>query len=444
MRDSLQEGLPKTTDLNWHRVRLTDIFEISSGLSKPREEFGHGSPFLTFKDVLDNFFVPDQLGSLVNSSKKEQVACSIKRGDVFLTRTSETYEDLGMSAVAVRDYPNASFNGFTKRLRPKYPDLVVPEYAAYYLRGRYFRQDVTAMSTLSTRASLNNEMISRLTIVLPPITVQEQIGSILKSLDDKIELNRRMNATLDSMAQAIFKSWFIDFDPVKINAGQMIPSFASFAAYDTKILDLFPSTFQVSELGPIPVGWTINTLNDLGEVNRGRSRHRPRHAEHLYGGPYPFVQTGDIKASAGRITKFVLTYSEAGLAQSRLWPEGTMCITIAANIAETAILTFPACFPDSVIGFIPDESKCRVYVAEYTFRHLKERLQREATGSVQDNINLETIRRTYFVCPPRRLQDVFYEIFEPLNSQIIKNERESLTLAAQRDALLPKMLQGEI
>ena len=140
-------------------------------------------------------------------------------------------------------------------------------------------------------------------------------------------------------------------------------------------------------------------LGDLGEVNRGRSRHRPRYAEHLYGGPYPFIQTGDIKASGGRITKYTQTYSESGLAQSRLWPAGTMCITIAANIAETGILSFPACFPDSVVGFIPDKSKCDVYFVEQMFRFLRRRVQQEASGSVQGNINLQTLDRLKFPLP---------------------------------------------
>src|SRR5438132_1361726 len=135
----------------------------------------------------------------------------------------------------------------------------------------------------------------------------------------------------------------------------------------------------------LPEGWRLAKLGDLGEVNRGRSRHRPRYAEHLYGGPYPFIQTGDIKNSGGRLTTYQQTYSEGGLAQSRMWPKGTMCITIAANIAETAILGFPACFPDSVVGFIADASKCDLHFIEYTFRHLKQQIQHEASGSVQDN-----------------------------------------------------------
>ena len=113
----------------------------------------------------------------------------------------------------------------------------------------------------------------------------------------------------------------------------------------------------------VPSGWHLVKLSDLGEVNRGRSRHRPRDAAHLYGGSYPFIQTGDVKASGGRIVSYTQTYSEEGLAQSRLWPENTMCITIAANIAETGILTFPACFPDSVIGFC-----CRRYTLQCVLR----------------------------------------------------------------------------
>jgi type I restriction enzyme S subunit len=177
-----------------------------------------------------------------------------------------------------------------------------------------------------------------------------------------------------------------------------------------------------------PKGWKAVTLGDLGEVNRGRSRHRPRYAEHLYGGKYPFIQTGDIKSSNGKIINYEQTYSEAGLAQSRLWPADTMCITIAANIAETAILTFPACFPDSVVGFIPDNSKCDVRFVEYMFRYLKRRIQHEATGSVQDNINLGTLSRLYFPIPPLPEQKAIASILSSLDDKIELNQKMNQTL----------------
>jgi type I restriction enzyme S subunit len=185
----------------------------------------------------------------------------------------------------------------------------------------------------------------------------------------------------------------------------------------------------------LPAGWRLVKLGDLGEVNRGRSRHRPRYAEHLYGGPYPFVQTGDIKNSAGRVTNYQQTYSEAGLAQSRLWPAGTICITIAANIAETGVLGFDACFPDSVVGFIADQSKCDIRFIEYTFRHLKNHIQHEASGSVQDNINLATLERLRFPLPPLAEQRAIAHILGTLDDKIELNRRVNETLEAMAQAL---------
>ncbi|WP_176377474.1 restriction endonuclease subunit S, partial [Escherichia coli] len=105
----------------------------------------------------------------------------------------------------------------------------------------------------------------------------------------------------------------------------------------------------------------------LGELNRGKSKHRPRNDPSLYGGDYPFVQTGDVRAADGLLTNYKQTYSKKGLAQSRLWPKGTLCITIAANIAETAILGIDACFPDSVVGFIPQNENISVEYIEFFF-----------------------------------------------------------------------------
>ncbi|TMO65399.1 restriction endonuclease subunit S [Pseudoalteromonas aurantia] len=181
--------------------------------------------------------------------------------------------------------------------------------------------------------------------------------------------------------------------------------------------------------------WKKVGLNDLGEVARGKSKHRPRYAEHLYGGKYPFIQTGDIKASGGLVSTHSQTYSEAGLAQSRLWPTNTMCITIAANIAETGILTYPACFPDSVIGFIADESLCDVRFIEYRFRYLKAQLQREAIGSVQDNINLATFERLKFSIPELEEQKRIADVLYSLDNKIQLNRQTNQTLEKMAQAL---------
>jgi len=183
--------------------------------------------------------------------------------------------------------------------------------------------------------------------------------------------------------------------------------------------------------------WKEVQLSHLGEVNRGRSRHRPRNAPHLYGGPYPFIQTGDIKNSGGLITQHSQTYSEAGLSQSRIWPTGTMVITIAANIAETALLAYPACFPDSIVGFIGDKTKCNVRFIEYMFRNIKRQIQHENVGtrSVQDNINLQTLDRLRFLAPSLDEQNSIAELLSILDDKIELNRRTNETLEALAQAL---------
>jgi len=184
-----------------------------------------------------------------------------------------------------------------------------------------------------------------------------------------------------------------------------------------------------------PNGWELYNLKQLGEVNRGKSKHRPRDAGHLYGGIYPFIQTGDIRASEGRISVHKQTYSGAGLAQSRIWPTQTMCITIAANIAETGILSYPACFPDSVIGFIADSEKCNVYFIEYMFRLLKRNIQKRASGSVQDNINLKTLEKLYFPIPSLPNQNKISHILSTLDDKIELNRKMNKTLEETAQAL---------
>lgn len=169
--------------------------------------------------------------------------------------------------------------------------------------------------------------------------------------------------------------------------------------------------------------WDEKGLDELGLVARGRSRHRPRDAAHLYGGPFPFVQTGDIKRADLYLTTYSQTYSEAGLEQSKLWPKGTMCITIAANIAETAILGMDACFPDSVIGFIGDESKCDVRFIKYTFDTIKKRYQQVSQGAAQDNLSLEKLLAFKLTVPSVGVQRRIGDVLATYDEQLENNQR---------------------
>ena len=140
-------------------------------------------------------------------------------------------------------------------------------------------------------------------------------------------------------------------------------------------------------------------LDQLAMVKRGRSRHRPRNALHLYGGPYPFVQTGEVKAAEFWIHGTGQTYSEAGLEQSRLWPRGTVCVTIAANIAESGMLAVDACFPDSVVGVTARPEKADPSFLKYALDYMQVRLQAVSGGTTQDNLSVQKLLSFDFPAP---------------------------------------------
>lgn len=165
------------------------------------------------------------------------------------------------------------------------------------------------------------------------------------------------------------------------------------------------------------------SLDELGSVSRGRSRHRPRDAEHLYGGPYPFVQTGDIKRAHLYLHEYTQTYSDAGLAQSKMWPRGTLCITIAANIADTAILGIDACFPDSVIGFIANEQRSDARFIKYLIDTIKSQYQQVSRGATQDNLSQQKLLSFKLRVPEVGIQQRIAGILATYDEMIVNNTR---------------------
>lgn len=164
-------------------------------------------------------------------------------------------------------------------------------------------------------------------------------------------------------------------------------------------------------------------LIEMGTLSRGRSQHRPRNDSKLYGGKYPFIQTGDVKNSNFYIEKYSQTYNDFGLNQSKLWPENTLCITIAANIADTGILSFPACFPDSIIGFTATKGKTDVRYVKYCFDLLQKSIQNMSKGSTQDNLSMEKLEQLEFNCPSFESQQKIAAVLSSLDDKIALNNR---------------------
>lgn len=170
-------------------------------------------------------------------------------------------------------------------------------------------------------------------------------------------------------------------------------------------------------------GWNYKKLNELGFIGRGKSKHRPRNDSSLYGGCYPFIQTGDVKAADLYISEYSQTYNEKGLAQSKLWEPDTLLITIAANIAETSILKIKACFPDSIVGFIADPNKSDVRFIKYYIDTVKFHMQSVSRGTTQDNLSLEKLLTFKFLTPKIQTQQRIADILSNYDRLIENNTR---------------------
>jgi type I restriction enzyme S subunit len=181
--------------------------------------------------------------------------------------------------------------------------------------------------------------------------------------------------------------------------------------------------------------WKPSKLDELGFVGRGKSRHRPRNDAFLYGGQYPFFQTGDIKAANFHLTEYSQTYSEEGLAQSKLWKPGTLCITIAANIAESAILGIEGCFPDSVVGFVADPNKADVRFIKYYMEILKLQMQSASRGTTQDNLSVDKLLTFDFRVPPLPLQGRIAGILSAYDELMENSQRRIRLLESMARAL---------
>ena len=252
----------------WKRYKLSDLYEMSSGISSTKEQAGHGSPFLSFSVVFNNYFLPDSLIDLMDTTEGDKQKYSINEGDIFLTRTSETVDELAMSSVALKDYPEASFSGFLKRLRPVDKRIVYPKFMAFYLRSPLFRRTIINNTVMTLRASFNEAMFSYLEIMLPDFDTQKKIGDFLYSLEKKKQINNQINQELEAMAKTLYDYWFVQFDfpyqngnPYKSSGGKMV--------YHPELKREIPEGWGNSILGEFADLYQPKTISDKDMIEDG-------------------------------------------------------------------------------------------------------------------------------------------------------------------------------
>ena len=283
-----------------------------------------------------------------------------------------------------------------------------PAYLRHVLVSDRFHQDFmqTVAGVGGSLLRARPSCVADIEIPLPPIEDQRRIATVLTAAEALRAKRRLALAKLETLTQAVFIDMF--GDPVNN-----------------------------------PRGWPVDALTKLGDLDRGVSKRRPRNDPVLLGGDWPLIQTGDVAASGGYITEFTATYSDLGLAQSKIWPVGTLCITIAANIAKTGILEFEACFPDSVVGFTAGPEGASEYV-RCILSSLQPVLEKQAPESAQKNINLKTLRGLQVPIPPEELMVGFTQRVGDVKELSVPGLRQQLGLDTLFASLQQRAFRGEL
>lgn len=401
---------------SWPKHLLGEVADLCLGkmLDKNKNK-GELHPYLGNIHVRWGSFDLEELPQM-RFENHEHERYGLRHGDLVVCEGGEP----GRCALWKGQVPNMKIQKALHRVRPH--ACLDSRYLLYWFLEAGQRKVFDQFCTGATIKHLPGEKLAIIEVEVPPPPVQQRIAGILSAYDELIENSQRRIKILEQMARNLYREWFVSF---------RFPGHAK-----TPMVD--------SPLGKIPKGWEYRELNQHGFIGRGKSRHRPRNAELLYGGPYPFFQTGDIKAARVFLHNHSQTYSEAGLAQSKLWDAGTLCITIAANIAETAILAKEACFPDSVVGFIADPAKSDAFYVKMYLDTVKSQMQNVSRGTTQDNLSLEKLLGFHVLTPPLSVMEAFKVKVKPMLASLDTLLQAEENLRKTRDLLLPRLLSGQI
>ena len=389
--------------MSWPLVKLSEVAQVNPRLPKDVDETQEVI-FLPMAAISEQGQILEQEKRILSETRKGFTY--FEKNDVVVAKITSCFEN---GKAAFLDDLETQIGFGTTEFHVIRPDIekLDGKYLFYLVWNKWFRHlGERNMSGSAGQKRVPTDFLKGLEIPLPPLDEQKRIAAIL----DKADAIRRKRQQAINLADVFLRSVFIDMfgDPVT-NSKR----------------------------------WGVKKFADIGTLDRGKSKHRPRNDPKLLGGNHPLIQTGDVANSKGYIKSYKSTYSDLGLKQSRKWSAGTLCITIAANIAKTGILTFDACFPDSVVGFKPNEQTTTEYVQVW-IGFLQKILEANAPESAQKNINLAILRDLDIPLPPINEQQKFSDIVEKLNELKLKAEEGQLTDEKVFNSLSQKAFAGEL
>jgi len=402
------------------KYKLGDLGFFFGGVTsiKP-EDYGFGTPFLSYKNVYKNSKVNVNELELMNVRPQDVERRSAIYGDIFFTASSETPDEVAMSSVLLDNVENLTFNGFCKRFRLNDFNTLLPEYARYLFRDISFRREVYQLATGDIRFNISQESLANIGIEIPDIPTQKEIAQILTSLDDKIELNLQMNQTLEATAQALFREWFVNFN---------------FPGFDGELVD------------GLPKGWKVENIGRIGKVITGTtpSSSTPEH----FGDYLPFITPTDFKSynklifSAARYLSDVGSYS----LRNRILPVNSVIVTcIGSDMGKVAISKVECLTNQQINSIVLSPSNSFTDYIYYNLVNRYDLLRNMATGgSTMPIINKTQFEGIEVIVPDSALLMKFQTLMDSFNNKIGQNIIQNQYLSQLRFSLLPKLMTGKI
>ena len=364
--------------------KLDDIAKLIGGYAfKSSKHVSECIRVIRIANVQDGYISDDFPCFYPKSIIEELGDANLNENDLLMSLTG----NVGRVGILQKEMLPAGLNQRVECIRPyKEADK---KYLFYYFKSNSFIQDALSNSNGIAQLNMSTVWLANKKIPIYSDSKQKEIVSILDKINAIIDADKKQLELLDEAVKSRFIEMF--GDPV-----------------------LNSKKYETIE------------LSSLGYFNRGRSQHRPRNDSILLGGPYPLIQTGEIANADTYVNTYEQTYSEEGLKQSKMWPKGTLCITIAANIAKTAILNIDACFPDSIIGLIPSENVTAIFLHNW-FKFFQPILEKQAPAAAQKNLNGTTLGKVQVILPPINEQNKF-DYFAELIDKSKFNVQQHLNL----------------
>ena len=417
----------------WQSAKFDSLFLIPlrNGLTRPKAVRGSGTKMVNMGEIFAYDRIADPPMERVPLSDKEVRNYTLEKGDLLFARASLKLSGAGKCSITMDSQELRTFESHLIRARLD-PSKAAPGFYYYFFRSPLGRNVIFSIVEQVSAAGIRGSDLAKLQVPVPPLADQRAIAHILGTLDDKIELNRRMNQTLEAMAKAIFKSWFVDFDPVRAKAEGRIPP-----GLDAGTAALFPDSFEDSELGPIPKGWTVHSLDEIAEFLNGLAcqKYPPDGDKSL-----PVVKIRELRqgitSNSDRASVEVPTKYNIH--------DGDMLLSWSGSLLATLWCHGPGVLNQHVFKVSSDAFPKWLYYL-WTLYHL-EAFQRIAAdkATTMGHIQRHHLAEAMVVVPQGDTLQAMDRILAPLIERQIANNIETHTLAATRDALLPKLLSGEI